>query len=274
MAETITDRVRSVGDGLILAFPVAETEPAGQEIDTVRLYFFRIASETRFYQVYSSLGDITSGSTTPTNGYGYLGDTGVDSGSDIFRLSTDDWHLMHFGFAPAHSDLRVYTAVSPDASGNPAQDRTGQGENITPGTDSRGFFGREHIGSTQDPPTITERVSFRNDDDGEFLQWAFHNNGSATLSGSQLNLHFAGRGYKVQPVTNPAVQSEMLKSALTEKDDTVDTIVHQVGGIGRYTLGTEEPDQWRAVRDTTPAFTEVLDASQIGPPWDGNQGRA
>lgn len=243
--ELMSERVRDVGDGIILAFPIAETQVEGMDINTTRLYFFRVGSETRYFQRYTSLSDITSGSTTPTNGYGYLGDTGVDSGSDIFRQSTDDWHLQHFGFGTSNPDLQVFMAVSPAANGNPAQDRTGQGEDITPGTDDRGWVANTQMADKFDPPAFTERVAFRNDRNGEFLLWAFYNDGGSTLTGGDLDLIFSGRGYVVQPVTDVEVQNEMLRMAQQRPaDPTIDTIIHQVGGVNDYQLGTEEPDSW------------------------------
>lgn len=247
--ELISERVRDVGDGIILAFPIEKTEVSGQnELKTTALYFLRVSSETRFFQKYTSLGSINSGNTTPSNGYGFLGDTGVDSGSDIFRISTDDWHLMHFGYSPSHPDLEVFEAVSPNANGDPAQDRTGQGEDISPGTDDRGWVSSKQVADKFDPPAFTERVSFRNDKDGEFLQWAFHNDGGNQLSGNDLDIYFTGRGYKVQPVTDPAVQDLMVHEAMMQRDDPeIDTIIHQVGGVNEYTLGTEEPTEWGEV---------------------------
>lgn len=268
--ETISERVRDVGDGIILAFPIEKTEVAGNnQLQTTRLYFFRVASETRYFQKYTSLSSISSGSTSPTNGYDYLGDTGVGSGDDIFRISTDDWHLMHFGFATAHPDLEVFKAVSPNANGDPAQDRTGQGEDIVPGTDDRGWYSQKQIADQFDPPAFTERVSFRNDKDGEFLLWAFHNDGGSALSGSQLDLYFTGRGYKLQPVTDPEVQDLMLREAMMQRrDPEIDTILHQVGGVNEYTLGSEEPDDW----GETNGLSRTFNVTEFEPELDGDDG--
>lgn len=258
--ELMSERVRDVGDGLILAFPITDTTIAGEAINTTRLYFFRVGSETRYFQRYSSLSNITSGSSTPTNGYGWLGDTGVDSGSDIFRMSTDDWQVMHFGFGTTHPDLQVFQAVSPVANGNPAQDRTGQGEDITPGTDDRGWVASPQITDKYDPPAFTERVAFRNDRNGEFLLWAFYNDGANTLSGAELDLFFTGRGYVTQPVTDSDVQDEMLRMAQQRPSDpTIDTVLHQVGGVTDYQLGTEEPDSW----GETPEMQRDVNADEL-----------
>lgn len=268
--ETISERVRGVGDGLVLGFPIETADVAGQTIDTVRLYFFRVASETRYFQRYTQLSSITSGSTSPTNGYDYLGSSGVGSGDDIFRESTDDWHLLHFGFATSHPDLQVFSGVSPSANGNPAQDRTGQGEDIVPGTDDRGWFSQRQIDDQYDPPVETELVSFRNDNDGEFLQWGFFNDGSSTLSGEDLDLYLTGRGYKLQPVVNADMQTLMLQTALASMPEPrLDTIYHQVGGVNNYTLGTEEPSAWRDVRESEEAFTTTFNLEDVGPPWPG-----
>lgn len=266
--ELISDRIRDVGDGLVLGFPIETADVANQQINTVRLYFFRVASQTRYFQRYTSLSDIASDATTPLNGYDYLGNTGVGSGDDIFRISTDDWHLMQFGFATAHPDLHVYTAVSPASNGNPAQDRTGQGEDITPGSDERGYFDLAHIDDQYDPPADTERLSFRNDKDGEFLQWAFYNDGDNTLSGGDLDFYLTGRGYKLQPVVEEEMQTVMLQSALASPNTpTMDTVYTQIGGLTNYTFGTEEPEGWGTVRESEPAFTTTFNLEDVGPPW-------
>lgn len=274
--ETISERVRDVGDGLILGFPIDTTTVAGEDqLLTTRLYFFRVSSQTRYFQKYTSLSSINSGTTTPSSGYGFLGDTGVDSGSDIFRVETDDWHLMHFGVGTNHPELEVFTAVSPAANGNPAQDRTGQGEDISPGTDDRGWYGTPMIDDRYNPPALTERVSFRNGSNqgGEFLQWAFFNDGNSQLSGSELDLFLTGRGYKVQPVTNLGVQRLMLQTALASLDEpTLDTIFVQIGGVNEYTLGSEEPDSWEKVRQEEPAFARTLNIAEVGPPWPPGAG--
>lgn len=272
--EQMSERVRDTGDGLILAFPIASTEVAQQTIDTTRLYFFRVGSETRFFQKYTALADIAGDGTTPTDGYDFLGDTGVGSGDDIFRNSTDDWHVMHFGLAPNSTNLEVFYAVSPKANGEPAQDRTGTGEDITPGTDDRGWFTRAQIDDIYDPPAFTERVSFRNDDNGEFLLFAFHNDlANTTLSTPELDLYLSGAGYKLQPVLDRQTQDVMLEEALSRPaNPQIDTIIHQVGGVNNYTLGTEEPDAWKSVRDNN-NWTRTFNVEDLPlPGGDGGDG--
>lgn len=243
--EPMSERVRDVGDGLILAFPQGDTRIEGKRLETVELFFFRVSSAARYFQRYTALGNITSGSTSPTDGYDYLGDTGVGTGSDIFRVEEDDWHLLHFGFGTSHPDLQVFSTVSAKSNGDPAIDRTGSAEDIVPGTDDRGWVASPHIENIYDPPALTERVSFKNNSDGEFLEWAFHNDGPNTLSGGDLELFFTGRGYKVMPVPDREMQDLMLEMALRRpRDPVIDSIYHQVGGVGAYTLGTNEPDSW------------------------------
>jgi len=69
MAQAMSDRVRDVGDGLILGFPISTTEVAQQDLETVRLYFFRVSSQTRYFQKHTSLSSINSGNTSPSNGF-------------------------------------------------------------------------------------------------------------------------------------------------------------------------------------------------------------
>lgn len=272
MAETMSDRVRDVGDGLIMAFPITNVNVAGQtDLKTVRLYYFQVSRQTRYYQEYTSLSNITSGSQSPSSGFDYLGDTGVGSGDDIFRMENDDWHLMHFGVGTNHPDLHVFHAVSPKSNGNPAQERNGQDEDIVPGTDDRGWYSSVHIPDKYDPPAFTERVSFRNSDSGEWLQWAFDNDGASTLSGGNLTLFFSGRGYKVHPVTNRQKQDLMLQMALRRPDDPqIDTILHSVGGVNNMDLGTGEPDAWANVDLMKRDFN--AEEFQIVPPPGGGGG--
>lgn len=261
--EVMSERVRDIGDGLILAFPIDNVQVANQPgIETTQLYFFRVGSQTRYYQRYTSLANISGDGTTPSSGYDFLGDSGVGSGSDIFRIENDDWHLMHFGVGTEHPDLEVFHAVNPNANGNPAQERNGNNEDITPGTDDRGWYSSKQIADRFDPPAFTERVSFRADTDGEFLRWAFHNNLSGTtLSGNDLTLHFTGRGYKLQPVTDRGIQDLMLEMALRRPEEPqLDTIMHQVGGVNRFTLGSQEPDDWGEVN----GLTRTFDIDELG----------
>jgi len=272
--ETMSERVRNIGDGLILAFPVDEAEVSGQTINTMRLYFFRVAEKTRYYQEYTSLSSIAGNSTTPSSGYGYLGDSGVDSGSDIFRVESDDWRVMHYGVGTNHPDLRVFNAVDPKANGNPAQSRTGSGEDITPGSDARGFYTGKQIADRYDPDSFTERVAFRNSSNntGQFLLWAFENPTSSQLAGNDLTLYFTGGGYTLQPVVDPDVQETMLRMSQTRPDEpAIDTIMHVVGGITNYNLGSQEPDSWKDVREKTPGLTQEFNAAKIGSQGDSDK---
>lgn len=257
--ELMSERVRDVSDGLILGFAIDDTAVAGQsDLTTTRLYFFRVGAETRYLQRYTSLSNITSGSSTPSGGgFDFLGDSGVGSGSDIFRIEEDDWHLMHFGVGPTHPDLHVWHAISPKSNGNPAQARTGESEDIDTTSDDRGWYSSKQIDDKYDPPAFTERVAFRaSSNTGEFLQWGFHNDGGSTLSGGDLDLIFTGRGYKAQPVTDQDLQDEMLRMALQRPDEpTIDTILNVIGGVNKWELGTLEPDAWSDVPEMTRTFS-------------------
>lgn len=263
--QTMSDRTLGVGDGLILGVPEAEVNAAGQKIKSVNLYFFWVGSRNRYFRKYTNLSSITSGSTAPsgTGTYDYLGDSGVGSGTDVFQMYSYDWRVLHFGFAARSPDLQIWKAVSPKGNGEPSEDRKGNDEDIVPGTDNRGWYSRRQVSNLYDPPASTERVAFRNDKQGQFLQWAFYNDGPNTLSGSELDLFFTGAGYWLQPVTQQEVADEMLESALSSSGESdIRTIYHQVGGLQDYNLGTQTPKSWEEVQKSTPAFTREFDASQ------------
>lgn len=247
MDETIDDRVRDVGDGLIIAFPLTgesgDTIIGGRSLATVQAYFFRVARANRYYQEYTQIGALNADTNANNGNFAFLGDTGLDTGNDILRVEEDDFHVTHFGYGTLDPNFRVYEAVSPAQGGTHAINRDGQGDFVSVG-DDRGFITSRDIDDARDPPAETERISFRNDDDGEFLQFGFRADGQQVADGN-TDLLLSGRGYRLLPVRSGEMQDIMLEMALTRPETPeIDTIITQVGGISDYRLGSEEPDEW------------------------------
>jgi hypothetical protein len=238
--KTMDQRVRDPGHGVIIGFPTDATNKVGVDLDTLKTYFFRVARTQRLYYEYDNIGALNEGDTVD---FGYLGDTGIGSGNDVLRVGEDDFHAYHFGFSPEDPNLNVYTSVSPSSSTDKALSRRGRDNGPSPG-DPRGFFSSRRAGNVYDPPAETERVSFRNDKDGEFLEFGFEATDDITEENSTL--HVIGRGYKLLPVTDTDTQDRMLDVVLSGDTEDADlpTIITQVGGLGSYDLGTETPDSW------------------------------
>lgn len=258
--ETISDRLRSHGQGLIVGFPEGgENSVDGKRVETLEAYFFRVAEVQDMYIPYDQVGmddGLTSGESLDFN---YLGDDGLGAGDDVLRVGEDDFHMYHFGVVPQDPALRMYYTVSPSSESNDALSRRGREFPDPLDTDARyrGYMTRGMSPSIYDPGADTERVSFRNDKDGEFLQFGFYAEDDITEEGSTL--HIVGRGYKVHPVTEESVQDKMLET-VTAQDDEADipTVLTQVGGLSTYNLGTETPDGWDS------SFKRKLDYSNVG----------
>lgn len=248
----ISDRLLGLGGGLIITFPqstVDVEEVGGEQLASVRAYFFRVSrAEELFYEPYTQVGSINGGNTVPAGGgFDYLGDTGVGSGDDIFRVDRDDWHVYHFGVGARNPDLRVYYSVDPQANADRAFEWQTNDQDVVPG-DDRGYYDGRRVRDRFDPPAITERVSFRNDSSGEFLQWAFE--ADADLSAGDTELLFTGKAYKLLPITDRQTQDAMLAEAqrdpATHPNPQTEFPVtrHHVGGIQTWSLGTLKPDEW------------------------------
>lgn len=256
--KTMLERVRDPGHGFIIGFPTTNTERRTGDgtfnLDTLEAYFFRVAKSQRFYYEYDQLGSFTDGETRD---FDYLGSGGLGSGDDILRVGEDDFHVYHFGFAPESPDLNVYTAVNPSSSSDKALARRGRDIGPQPG-DPSGFFNTRRADSAYDPPAETERVSFRNDKDGEFLEFAFE--ATDDIAAGNDTLYLTGRGYKLLPVTDTETQEKMVEVVAGNniEDSSLPTIITQVGGLGDYELGTERPDNW------TDAFSRRLDYTKVG----------
>lgn len=256
--KTISDRTLTQGDGLILGFPTEDVTIAGKEdFHALRGYFMKVSSAQTLYYEYDQLSSFNSGDTVD---FGYLGESSHENrsnnpGEDIFRIEDDDWHLLHFGYTPQTPALRVYHKISQSNQSNAGFNRRGSSTGPVPG-DDRSFVTSKRSGSPADPSAITERASFRNDDDGELLEWGFEATDDISAAAAQLN--FIGQGYKLLPVTDEQERERMMEIAQTgssEGDYEVSLI--QLGGLYDYRVGQLEPEAWDTV-DEREGFTETL----------------
>lgn len=242
--ERLSDRLLDQRGGLILGFPSIEASTGGvSELGSVRAYFFRVARvATLTYDPYDQIGSLSDGETV---GFDYLGDTGVGSGDDIFRISRDDFQVYHFGVAPNTPDLRMYYSVDPQRAGDRAFEYETDAQDVSPG-DDRGFSDGRMVGDRFDPPVRTERVAIRNEKEGRFLQFGFE--ATEALTATETELTVTGRSYKLFPVTDADTQDAMLAQATAPTHDaehtTFPVTYHQFGGIQTWSLGTERPDDW------------------------------
>jgi hypothetical protein len=243
--ERMSDRLLGKRGGLIITVPAVEEDVGSyQNLRSSRAWFFRVSRWQRLnYDPYDQLGALNQGQTV---GFDYLGDGGVGAGNDIFRIRRDDFHVYHFGIGVNSPDLRVYYSVDPQTGGNRAFEYPSSVQDVVPGDDRSYYDGRSN-GNVFDPPAHTERVAIRNDRQGELLQFGFE--ATANLSANATVLNIEGRGYKLQPVTDEAVQDAMLKQATappkvsgTYVDYPVSMV--QMGGLQTWTLGTETPEDW------------------------------
>jgi hypothetical protein len=243
--ETIQSRLREPGHGLVIAMALEEQLQVNRKTtQTYKAWFFKVTKTAPYYHEYEQLPSFTEGDFID---YSYLGDGGIGTGEDILRNEIDDYHVLHFGYAPESPNLRVYENVSPSSDPNRAVDREGQPDFPNPKAGSQtGFITSRQIYNKYSPPRSTERVSFRNDDDGEFLHFGFR--AENDISAQNATLHLTGAGYKLAPVTSTQMQDEMV-SIVTDttsatESDAPPTVMTTVGGIDTFRLGTNEPDDW------------------------------
>jgi len=243
------DRVRDAGEGLIVAFPEKNASIEGESLDTLKAYFFKVAEQQRFYYRYSDLGSFNAGESSD---FAYLGDTGHGTGDDVLRMHNDDFHVLHFGVGLESTDLRVYEKVDPSSGSNTALDYSGSSDNADPTVPSDfGYYNGAMVDDRYNPNAFTERVAFRNDKEGEFLQYGFYADDALTTTESDL--HLVGRGYKLLPVTDSDTQDKMQRAINVPDDQAeVPTTLVIEGGLEQYNPGTQTPDDW------SDAFAQTL----------------
>lgn len=262
VVENLSDRLLGLGDGLIISFPQGGVS-IGREGDlaTLNSFFFRVSRYQKYFQRYTQLPDINDGNT---EGFNFLGDTGIGSGDDIFRIENDGFHVLHFGYGTFSPDLRVYEKVSPQTGASTALDTPRSGDETVNIGDDNSYITSKENPEAFDPKAFTERVAFRNDREGEFLQWGFEANGS-NLTGTETDLIFTGRGYKLFPEIRTDVQKRMIQDIASKEGDVTDFKVINivVGGIQSYKLGENVPDKWDIKQGERGSFQRLLQIEEL-----------
>lgn len=244
----LSSRLLDTGHGLIVTFPIQGAEPV--TIDsvssaTVRAFFFKVLKHQRHKREYQQLGAITAGAANALD-YDYLGDTGHGTGDDVLRLEDDDLKVYHLGFAPQDPNLRVYEQIAA-AGPNRATDHGNRGEPDPTEGDNFGFYTSAEMPNRFDPPALTERLSFRNTEAGQFLQFGFMADGVDVPDGGS-DILITGRTYQLQPITDPDEQTFLLNQSMLDRDDQLlRTISVQIGGLFAWELGSALPDDWAKI---------------------------
>lgn len=264
--DTISDRVLGHGDGLIVAFPIQTAEDirvGGKDIATVKAFFFKIAKTQELNWRYTQLGAINAGAASALD-YNWLGDTGHGTGSDVLRIVNDDFKLYHFGVGLNSPYLRVYEDIDP-SNPNRAFDHSNSGQPSPTSLHNFGFYDGRMQADRFDPPVHTERVAFRNDRDGQFLQFGFGVDANdPNVADGNTDLELRGRTYQLRPVEDQAEQEFMLRQSRLRgagRDIDLKVITVQVGGIFTYEIGTTLPDGWE---DLEGSISQKLDYASGG----------
>jgi len=244
--ETISQRLLDIGDNLIVAFPVKETEVEGTKVTTSILYFFKVAACWPFYYEWNRISAIPAGTGLDFN---YLGTTGHGSGDDILRIERDDFHVYHFGMSPDQPYVRIYRTISPVGTALSALDRKAVTDMASPIAGSNfDYYTGKQIPDKFDPPSFTENLVFRagSDDAGKYFQFGFYAEQSVSAG---MPFYLIGKGYKLIPVVKREKKEEILEEAtLQRRFQKVKTITVTIGGIWTsYSLAKFVPDSWDRV---------------------------
>lgn len=265
--EPMSERTQDAGQGLIVGFPqennVVEM-PNNETVSVYDAYFFRVAKAHRFYWHYEQLGSFSAGESYD---YGFLGDSGQSDdasnpGNDILRIENDDFVVHHIGIGLETHDLRVYDKLGPSRPYREVDhDNQGQPDPTSDGT--FGYYtGRQTRGDRYDPPAFTERLAFRNDNNGEIIRFGFRAENSQTTS--ETNLHIVGKTYQLLPVLDEETQDKMLADVVGDVDEPdIPTIMVTEGdAISTFRIGSSLPQQWDSLRGD--GINRKLDFGQDG----------
>lgn len=263
--QTIRERTLDVGGRLLISFT---TERAGIENDkrTSEVWVFKVLRVfDRFIYKYSGLEQMDDGDTLE---FDYLGEDGHGSGDDILRIEQDDWHVMHFGYAPEESDLKIWESTPVMRHGGTAIDRHNPDEFAQVGDDFD-YIDGNMIEDKYNPPEITERVSFRNDSDGEFAQFGFENDSGEEIAEADNILWLTGASYKLMPVMDGDRRKDIIRESFKKpKDREIQIANITVGGIYDYRMGEAIPDDWQDTRNF-----EIVDRDILRIVEEGSIGR-
>ena len=208
----MSDLLLDAGDNLVLIFPQAndariDIGPQGEVgVPLGRAFFFKVSTASRLirkYDLFSTLAALT-GVT-----YNYLGDTGHGTGSDVLRISEDDWWAYHFGYSPLQDWLRVYRRMGAQAHETGWEYVTPDRPDptATPG-DPYGFIRGAEVYNYFDPTAETETVSFRNDKAGQLWQFGLYNEHPDLLIDPEMLL--VGKAYRLLPIVTEEIMSKVL----------------------------------------------------------------
>jgi hypothetical protein len=265
--EPMSERTQDVGQGLIVGFPHEGNTvemPNNETVDVYDAYFFRIAKAHRFYWHYDQLGDFSAGESYD---YGFLGDSGqsdnaASPGNDILRIENDDFLVYHVGIGLETYDLRVYNKLGP-AKQYREVDHDNQGQPDPTSDGNFGYYsGRQTRGDRYDPPAMTERLAFRNDNSGEIIQFGFR--AESALTASETDLHIVGKTYELLPVLDDETQDKMLADVVGEVDEPdIPTIMVTEGdAVQTYRVGSSLPQDWDSLKGN--GINRKLDFSDNG----------
>ncbi len=260
MREYISDVLLDTGDNLVLIFP----EPTDAEVplgDTGRIgvpyaraFFFKVAVASRLkfhYDLFETLA-VTTGVT-----WNYLGATSFGVGADILRISSDDWWIYHFGYAPLQDTLRVYRRIGsmPNETGF---------EYVTPDLPNPilgstfGYIKGAEVYNWFDPPVETETIAFRNDKIGRLWYFGLYNESRELEIDPALDI--VGKAYRLIPITKQENMIKMLKGDPAPFRRRMIT----VNGLRNYREEAYIPIEWKVAGNEM--YVTWEDITGVAPP--------
>lgn len=244
--QTIEERVLGLGDYLLITLNTerGDNKPH-QGLSSPEVWVFRVSRVfKKFSKRYSELPTVGAGESLD---FDYLGNEGHGEGDDILRVEDDDFHIMHFGFAPESLELKIWWKLSTMLKGGTSVDREDPSGYSDVGTDFD-YIDGTMIKDIRNPPKITEMVSFRGNtqkgqDEGQTVQFAFENVADVDIDPL---LWLRGASYKVVPVEDEDDRKHIIRESLkVEKDREIDLTNVKIGGIYSYRTGKIIPEGWQ-----------------------------
>jgi hypothetical protein len=205
---------------------------------TFELYFFRVARTSTLERMYT-LTEMTPGQTLDFN---YLGELGLGSGDDIFKMSDErPFRILHFGVGVAPKNVKVWkqqpsgftitgwSRVVPTKVGDPVDYFDG---NLSP---------------FDEPTKASETVMWLKGS----VYFAFKNDEPINVT---PKLHILGAGYDVWPIADKALADKMVKGVIPCR-------FLSIGGLAelQYTV----PDEWKG-KGFTYSINEILNLIRGG----------
>lgn len=268
-SERVSEHLAGGGEFLVLTFTKSKSEL--RDIDTSRAvrvktrehWFFKVESSKRItYRPYNA-GQAVAGFKQQTGGSPdpYLeSDEGVgpvrlidQNGNDILRNDDDPWYVYHIATVPLQGDIRVYPQI-PDSqpggvfkylSNNRPAAAAGDPVGYTSGDDHPSFYDPQTGLAT----TLTWETGIQSQ-----LTYQFYNENQNRRKIPKLNIY--GAGYVLTPITNEAVQRNLLNAASLGHE----SVTHVDWGPIRESFSYEVPDEWddtgNYIEETAPSIPE------------------